>query len=104
MDHLPPLDNLVFMYFTIVHLFDKQKTIWYNLKTKFVKCLYGSVSLIQSHDSRRPGFGKPIRMCPGGECAECVDKKWLTSIFELSGHAFGTILKSDALTFQSASI
>ena len=30
-------------------------------------------------------------------------KKCLISIFELSGHAFGTILKSNALVFQSAS-
>ena len=56
--------------------------------------------------SRQPPcrIRQTLRMCAGGECAECVLKKCLTSFFELSGHAFGTILKSDALTFQSVSI
>ena len=34
----------------------------------------------------------------------CKGKPCLISNFELSGHQFGTILKSNALIFQSASI
>ena len=40
----------------------------------------GSVSLTQPLDSRRITFGKHLRMCPGGECAECVVAKKVTSI------------------------
>ena len=43
--------------------------------------VYGSVSLIQPLDSRRVTFAKHLRVCPGGQCAECVVKKWLTSFF-----------------------
>ena len=61
--------------------------------------------LINTVTRQPPGrIGKPLRMCPGGECAECVIKKCLTSALELSIHPFGTLLKSNALTFQSASI
>ena len=38
------------------------------------------------------------------EIDDLLVKKCLTSFFELSGHQIGTILKSFALTFQSASI
>ena len=38
---------------------------------------------------------QPLRMC---------SQKCLTSILELSVHPFGTILNSNALTFQSAPI
>ena len=38
------------------------------------------------------------------EIDDLLVKKCLTSIFELSVHEIGTILKSEALTFQSASI
>ena len=38
------------------------------------------------------------------EIDDLLVKKCLTSTFELSVHEFGTILKSDALTFHSASI
>ena len=52
--------------------------------------------LIDTVTRQPPGrIGKPLRMC---------SQKCLTSFFELSVHPFGTILKSDTLTFQSASI
>ena len=48
--------------------------------------------------------GGYLRSPKTGEIAPCKGKPCLISSFELSGHQFGTILKSFALTFQSASI
>ena len=61
--------------------------------------------LINTVTRQPPGrIRQTLPMYPGGEFAECVVKKCLTSLFELFGYPFGTILKSDARTFQSASI
>ena len=57
---------------------------------------------IQPLDNRRTKFGKHVRMCPGGECAECVVKTCLTWSFECAVNDFCTTFKSDA--FQSASM
>ena len=48
--------------------------------------------------------GGYLRSPKTGEIAPCKGKPCLISNFELSGHQFGTILKSFILTFQSASI
>ena len=48
--------------------------------------------------------GGYLRSPKTGEIAPCKGKPCLISSFELSGHQFGTILKSFILTFQSASI
>ena len=48
--------------------------------------------------------GGYLRSPKTGEIAPCKGKPCLISNFELSGHQFGTILKSFILSFQSASI
>ena len=63
---------------------------------------WDSVSFIQPSDSRRAGFGKPLRMSPGGEWTECVVKECSIASCELSGHAFSTILESTVPAFQSS--
>ena len=65
---------------------------------------YTAASHWYSHATAVTTDWQTLRMCPGGECAECVVTKCLISNSKLPGHGFGTILKSFALTLQSASI
>ena len=64
---------------------------------------YGGVSSIQSQDSRRGGLANHPDAPWRRMCRTC-SQKMFNFTFKLSGQPFGIILKSNAPTFQSASI